>query len=273
MFKRVLIANRGRDRDPHRPGRGGARRRVGRRLRAGRLAVAAHPADDGRRARSAGDRGARRISTVERWSSRRPRQAAATAFIPATASCRRTPRFAERCAAEGLAFIGPRPTALAAVRRQGRRRARSRGRWAFRSCRAAPTRWPRRDDADGAAPRRIGYPVMLKASAGGGGRGMRAVDAAGGDGRGVRALPERGEAAFGDGRSSSRSWSRGRGTSRCRCWPTRQGKVVHLLRARLLGAAAQPEGRRDRAGAGARRRPARAHPARMPCRWRGRPAT
>ena len=107
------------------------------------------------------------------------------------------PYFAEICRACGLTFIGPSPEAIRAHGRQGRRRATSpqagraggagqRGRRSGRR-----TRRSRRADA-------IGYPVILKAAAGGGGRGMRIVRSRGelAAGASPPARPRRG-AAFG----------------------------------------------------------------------------
>jgi acetyl/propionyl-CoA carboxylase alpha subunit/acetyl-CoA carboxylase carboxyltransferase component len=82
--------------------------------------------------------------------------------------------FAEWCANEGLTFIGPSPAALALFGDKVRARAlaRSLGIPVVEGSEAAL------DNAAEAAAvaARIGYPVMLKAAAGGGGRGMRAVD-------------------------------------------------------------------------------------------------
>ena len=86
--------------------------------------------------------------------------------------------FAEAVAAAGATFIGPPPAAIRAMGgktaaralmqargRAGRPRRQRRGRARFATAAAAK-----------AAAARIGYPVMLKAAAGGGGRGMRLVD-------------------------------------------------------------------------------------------------
>ena len=81
--------------------------------------------------------------------------------------------FAELCKAQGIAFIGPPPEALALFgeKLQARALAASLDIPVVPGGTASPTSW---HDATEAAEE-IGYPVMLKAAAGGGGRGMRAV--------------------------------------------------------------------------------------------------
>src|SRR5213593_1465541 len=105
--------------------------------------------------------------------------------------------FAEACAAAGLVFIGPPPEAIRALgdKTAARRIARELG---------VPTVPGTFEPVSGeaavlAAARGIGYPLMIKASMGGGGKGMRAVHA---EGELVAALDlAQSEAAssFGDG--------------------------------------------------------------------------
>jgi acetyl-CoA carboxylase, biotin carboxylase subunit len=83
--------------------------------------------------------------------------------------------FAEACAAAGLIFIGPPPPAIRALgdKTAARRIARELG---------VPTVPGTFDPVAGeaavrAAAREIGFPLMIKASMGGGGKGMRAVHA------------------------------------------------------------------------------------------------
>jgi acetyl/propionyl-CoA carboxylase alpha subunit/acetyl-CoA carboxylase carboxyltransferase component len=81
--------------------------------------------------------------------------------------------FARRCLAEGLAFIGPRPETLELFgdKTRARELARARG---VPIIPGSPRAVETADEAaDTAAD--LGYPVMVKAAAGGGGRGMRAV--------------------------------------------------------------------------------------------------
>lgn len=80
--------------------------------------------------------------------------------------------FAERCKAEGLRFIGPSPKSLKLFGDKVEARA-------FAEAQGVPVipgapKLASSDEAKAQA-KAIGYPVMLKASAGGGGRGMRAV--------------------------------------------------------------------------------------------------
>jgi geranyl-CoA carboxylase alpha subunit len=78
-------------------------------------------------------------------------------------------------ATPGLVFIGPSPEAITAMgNKAGAKRADGRRRRAW--CRA--TRAPTRATPNLAEAARIGWPVMIKATAGGGGRGMRLVDRA-----------------------------------------------------------------------------------------------
>jgi acetyl/propionyl-CoA carboxylase alpha subunit/acetyl-CoA carboxylase carboxyltransferase component len=81
--------------------------------------------------------------------------------------------FAERCRAEGLRFIGPSPAALALFGDKVAARGFA-GKQGIPIVPGAPGSLASDSEARIVADR-IGYPVMLKASAGGGGRGMRIV--------------------------------------------------------------------------------------------------
>ncbi|WP_293679238.1 carboxyl transferase domain-containing protein [uncultured Phenylobacterium sp.] len=105
--------------------------------------------------------------------------------------------FARRCLAEGLTFIGPKPETLELFGDKVKARA-------LAQTLGVPTvpgsegALPSAEAAAKAAAQ-IGYPVMLKASAGGGGRGMRLVaDASELAGAFERCRSEA-QAAFGDG--------------------------------------------------------------------------
>jgi acetyl-CoA carboxylase biotin carboxylase subunit len=82
--------------------------------------------------------------------------------------------FAERCAAAGLSWIGP-PAGV--IRRMGDKVVARRS-MAQAGVPVVPGATERLHDADvAAAARQIGYPVLVKATGGGGGRGLRAVHA------------------------------------------------------------------------------------------------
>ena len=93
----------------------------------------------------------------------------------------------------------------------------------------------------------IGYPVMLKAAAGGGGRGHARRRPARRHGRGVRALPQRGDGGVRRRRAVRRAADRPAPPHRGPDPRRRPRQRRPPLRPRLLGAAAQPEGRRGRA--------------------------
>jgi acetyl/propionyl-CoA carboxylase alpha subunit/acetyl-CoA carboxylase carboxyltransferase component len=105
--------------------------------------------------------------------------------------------FAECCAAEGLAFVGPPPGVLTLFGDKVRARsfAKSIGIPIVPGS-AAPLASP--EDALALALD-LGYPVMLKASAGGGGRGMRLVESPAGMVEAFARCRSEAEAAFGDG--------------------------------------------------------------------------
>ena len=83
---------------------------------------------------------------------------------PATASSPRAPTFADEVVAAGITWVGPSPEAL---RLGGDKLAAKR-----------IARRGRRTDAASGLPEEIGFPLVVKASAGGGGRGMRVVRSA-----------------------------------------------------------------------------------------------
>ena len=103
------------------------------------------------------------------------RRAGAEAIHPGYGFLSENADFAEECAAAGMVFIGPRP---AAIRAMGSKSAAKQ----LMEQSGVPL-VPGYHGADQspallqAEAHRIGYPVLLKASAGGGGKGMRVVEA------------------------------------------------------------------------------------------------
>lgn len=107
------------------------------------------------------------------------------------------PAFARAVADAGLAFCGPTPEQMEAVgdKLAARELARKLGVETGQASEAL-------DDPDDAAraASRLGYPVVTKASAGGGGRGMRVVYREAELGAAIASARAEAEAAFGDGR-------------------------------------------------------------------------
>ena len=151
---RVLVANRGEialrvfracAEDGTRDGRG---------RRAGRPAARCTRARRTQRSRS------RRISIRPSTCAPRARPARMPC-IPATASSPRAPSSPRRCIAAGLTWIGPPPAALRAGGDKLAAKATARA----NGVPVLPT----------GTPEEIGFPLLVKAAAGGGGRGMRVV--------------------------------------------------------------------------------------------------
>jgi len=106
-------------------------------------------------------------------------------------------RFAEICADHGLTFIGPKPSVISAM---GDKATAKR---VMKEAGVATT--PGTDilasvDEARAAAEKIGYPVLLKATAGGGGKGMRVVNAPDELERAYASATAEAEASFKDGR-------------------------------------------------------------------------
>src|SRR4051812_1721072 len=106
-------------------------------------------------------------------------------------------QFARACAAAGVKFIGPPATAMEAM--GSKTRARQAMEWAGvpfvpGTARGLESFVEAQDAAD-----RIGYPIMLKAAAGGGGKGMRLVHSPAELKSALESARSEAERAFGDG--------------------------------------------------------------------------
>ncbi|MEQ8348004.1 MAG: biotin carboxylase N-terminal domain-containing protein [Sneathiellaceae bacterium] len=104
---------------------------------------------------------------------------------------------AEACAAAGIGFIGPSPEAIRAMgdKAVAKRRMIAAG----VPCVPGYQGEDQDDAAFAGAAAEIGYPVMVKAASGGGGRGMRRVEAAGGLAPALASARSEAQSAFGDG--------------------------------------------------------------------------
>jgi len=102
------------------------------------------------------------------------KRSGAEAIHPGYGFLSENPEFARACADAGVTFVGPPVSAMQAM---GDKVA-SRELMTRAGVAVVPGSPPLADAGDAAAhAKRIGYPVLLKASAGGGGRGMRAIHA------------------------------------------------------------------------------------------------
>jgi len=105
-------------------------------------------------------------------------------------------KFAQACLDARLTFIGPPP---AAIRAMGDKMAARRVAIKMGVPVVPGTEQPVADDAEAArVAERVGYPVMVKAAMGGGGKGMRLVRAPGDLAGALRAARSEAGAAFGD---------------------------------------------------------------------------
>jgi propionyl-CoA carboxylase alpha chain len=106
--------------------------------------------------------------------------------------------FAEACAEAGIAFIGPPPETIRAM---GDKTA-ARALMEEAGVPMAPGTTDAVADPDEGAEiaREIGFPVLIKAAAGGGGKGMRVVEEPGQFAQAMKQAGREAEASFGDGR-------------------------------------------------------------------------
>ena len=145
--------------------------------------------------------------------------AGADAVHPGYGFLAESPEFAEAVARARLVFVGPPPAALRAAgdKIEARRLAEAAG------IPVTPG-YAGVDLADETLEQEallLGFPLMVKAAAGGGGRGMRTVLAAPALPDAIAAARREAAAAFGDGRVYLERLVARPGTSRCRCSPTR----------------------------------------------------
>ena len=115
---------------------------------------------------------------------RAAREAGADAIHPGYGFLSESAAFAEAVAGAGLVWIGPPAEASASGATSSLRN-------------GSPPR--RESQSSRAEPSELGYPLLVKAAAGGGGRGMRIVRAPGDLDEAVAAASREAEAAFGDG--------------------------------------------------------------------------
>jgi 3-methylcrotonyl-CoA carboxylase alpha subunit len=135
--------------------------------------------------------------------------------------------FAEACARAGLVFVGP---PVAAIRAMGSKSEAKR----LMEEAGVPTvpgyHGAAQDEATLAAEAaRIGYPVLIKASAGGGGKGMRAVERPADLGAAIASARREAESAFGDGMLLIEKYLERPRHIEIQVFCDRHGNAVHLF--------------------------------------------
>jgi acetyl/propionyl-CoA carboxylase alpha subunit len=135
--------------------------------------------------------------------------------------------FAEACAAAGLVFVGPTPAAIAAMgsKLEAKRRL----------AKAGVPQLPSRELAASASAaelsklaKEIGLPLLVKASAGGGGRGMRVVREASALAEAAASAAREAHSAFGDGTLYLERYLEGARHVEVQIFGDAHGRVIHL---------------------------------------------
>lgn len=135
--------------------------------------------------------------------------------------------FAERCASEGLVFIGPKPDVIRAMGDKERAREIA----VAAGVPVVPGAEDLPDDAAAlaAAGRRVGFPLLVKAAGGGGGIGMRRVDSVAELAAAVEATRSMAERAFGDGKVYFERFIRRARHVEIQIFGFGDGRAVHLF--------------------------------------------
>ena len=138
-----------------------------------------------------------------------------------------SPEFAEACAAKGIAFIGPRPDTLRHLGDKVSARA-------IAAAAGVPTvpatgALPADPRAALAAAGGVGFPGILKASWGGGGRGMRVVESADAFGAALLAARREAGAAFGKDETYLERFIRRARHLEVQVLADAGGRIVHLF--------------------------------------------
>ena len=157
--------------------------------------------------------------------------------------------FAEACGEAGFRWIGPAPDAIRLMgdKHAARVRMKDVGVPVLPGFAVAET-----VDVPGLC-RAIGYPVLVKAVAGGGGRGLRRVDTEADLNDALRSAAREAEAAFADGRLLIEKLVTGARHVEVQVLADGHGHTVHLFERGLFSAAPPPEG--DRGGPSPEARP------------------
>jgi 3-methylcrotonyl-CoA carboxylase alpha subunit len=155
------------------------------------------------------------------------RRTGAEAVHPGYGFLSENAEFAESCAAAGIVFIGPPPAAIRAMGLKSSAR--------MLAAKAGAPVVPGYDGEDQSSETlrarmiEIGFPVLIKASAGGGGKGMRVVRAESEVDSAIEAARREAEKAFGDGSLLLEKYVEGARHVEVQILGDARGKLVHLF--------------------------------------------
>jgi len=154
------------------------------------------------------------------------RETGAQAIHPGYGFLSENAEFAEACAAAGLVFIGPPPAAMRAMGSKAAAKA------LMEQAGVPVVPGYHGDDQDPARllaeAEAIGFPVLIKASGGGGGRGMRIVEQAGAFARALDGAKREALGAFGDERVLIEKYLTAPRHIEVQVFADMHGNVVHL---------------------------------------------
>lgn len=155
------------------------------------------------------------------------KRAGATAIHPGYGFLSENAEFAEACDAAGICFVGPPASAIRAMgmKDEAKRRMETAG---------VPVVPGHHGESDAlgelaAAADHIGYPVVVKAVAGGGGKGMRRVDSAADLEAAVAAARREAESAFGNAGVLVEKWITRPRHVEVQVFADRHGNAIHLF--------------------------------------------
>jgi acetyl-CoA carboxylase biotin carboxylase subunit len=148
----------------------------------------------------------------------------ADAIIPGYGFLSENAAFAQRCLDEGIVFVGPAPDAIEAMGLKPQARARM----AAAGVPIVPGGNASSLEEARVTAERVGYPIMLKAAAGGGGRGMRRVTSPEQLKENIERAQSEAKNSFGDGTVYIEKEVTGARHVEVQVLGDRQGNIVHL---------------------------------------------